>query len=372
MSSTVQVGGFEISSSSESAEEMVKVLTPEKDKGKEPVVLKDRGQKVEPKPADQEKVTEAARELGKRGGEAAAKAREEKAKEPEKEAKPGEAKPVEKPTEKPPEKGKEAEPSEPVKKGDPRHDPEARVRVATQETAEARRQLREADRRAEELVERLERLEKRLPPEPKSEPEARPPGKPTPDQFDNYEEFSEALTDWKLEQRLAEREQAQQRQTFETTQDARIQKHVTGFRERMGKAIQADPEFIQRIDPRLLELQTSFQAHAAGNGIGPGEVLADLYTASEHGPEILLHLTEHPEEVVRLIRCEDPVSLAREFGKIEARMPFPADGAPPAPKPTASKAPPPLTPVGTSATETEPDIFGEISFDEFRRRRRAK
>ncbi len=368
MSSTVQVGGFEISSSSESAEEMVKALTPEKDKGKEPVVLKDRGQKVEPKPADQEKVTEAARELGKRGGEAAAKAREEKAKEPEKEAKSGEAKPAEKVPEKAPEKGKEAEPPEPGKKGDPRHDPEARVRVATQQAAEARRHFEEAQARAEELAERLERLEKRLPPEPKSEAEARPQGKPTPDQFDNYEEFAEALTDWKLEQRLAEREQAQQRQTFETAQDARIQKHVSGFRERMGKAIQADPEFIQRIDPRLLELQTSFQAHAAGNGIGPGEVLADLYTASEHGPEILLHLTEHPEEVVRLIRCEDPVSLAREFGKIEARM-AKADGEPPPPKPTASKAPPPLTPVGTSATETEPDIFGEISFDEFRRRR---
>ena len=83
MSSTVQSGAFQITANNESAAEMVEALKPkEGDEG--PTVIKDRGQDVEPEKA---KASEAARELGKRGGEAAAKAREAKAREAAKEAK---------------------------------------------------------------------------------------------------------------------------------------------------------------------------------------------------------------------------------------------------------------------------------------------
>jgi len=219
-----------------------------------------------------------------------------------------------------------------------------------------------------ERLERLEQIARGVAPQA-PEAEAKPKGKPNLADFQNYEDFSEALADWKFEQRMAERDEQTQRQALETAQNAKITKHVQGFRDRMGKALQADPELLDRVDHRLLELQTSFQAMEDGRGVGPGEVIADLYTASEHGPAILLHLTEHPEEVVRLIRCENPIQLAMEFGKIEARIAAAAGvPAPATPKRTTSNAPPPLRPLSTSATESEPDFMGEISFDEFKRR----
>lgn len=371
MSSTVQMGGFEISSNSESAEEMVQALTPAEPKGKEPKALVDRGKKVEKTPEEQ-KTSEAARELGKRGGEAAAKARQERIDEQERSAEKKmadeagvEAKPEAKAEEKP------APETKPKGEGDPRHDPEARVKRATQEAADLRRQLDDERRaRAEDrsiFLERLERVEKAVKPPEEKRPEE--PGRPRLKDFlGKHEEYEEALEAW-MDARDAERERQSQEREFQTEQEQRIEKHVTGFRERMQKAQAADPDLLQRIDPRLLALSTSFQAAEKGQQAGPAEMLADLYTSSEWGPEVLIHLSAHEEDVVRLLKSESPTALIREFGRLEAKVARETETpAPSAPRRTVSNAPPPLQPVSTSATETEPDLYGEISYDEFRRR----
>src|SRR5918995_1099487 len=93
VSTTVQSGGLEVTSNHETPEAMVESLTPPKPEDPQPRVTVKDGQPVTPEGEDEAKVKEAAAELGKRGGKAAAEARKaaEKPEEatPEGEDKPG-------------------------------------------------------------------------------------------------------------------------------------------------------------------------------------------------------------------------------------------------------------------------------------------
>ena len=366
MSSTVQMGHFELSSNSESAEDMVKALTPPEPKGKEPKALVDRGKPVGKDAEEQQKVVEAARELGKRGAEAAAKAREEKAKEakeaPEVKEKPAEAQAKEKPA-----------PEELKAHGaaaEARHEPEARMRQALAQRAEAERRLEDERRERQALAERLERLEQAVRPAQAQQQPQRPAGKPQAADYNTHEEWVEALADWKLEQRLTERDRQQQEEAQLSQQDEQIGRFNSSFVERVQKAKEADPEVLNRIDPRLLQLQTPEQAVESGRGIGPGEVMTDLIRRSEYPVEMYLYLTEHEDAVVRLLKTNNPVELAIEFGRMEARVAGEQEKRPATRPQTVSNAPPPLTPLKTSSAEGEADPYAsgrEVSFDEHMR-----
>src|SRR5438128_2255531 len=84
MSTTVAVGGLEVTSNHESAQDMVASLSPDKAESSQPRVLVDGGKAVpqesSEKVDEKANLSRAASELGKKGGAAAAAKRAEEAK----------------------------------------------------------------------------------------------------------------------------------------------------------------------------------------------------------------------------------------------------------------------------------------------------
>jgi hypothetical protein len=364
VSSTVAVGGMEISSNHESAEEMVTALKPPKeDDGKTPRVVEDAGKVLEPE-AEPDPLSKAAAELGKKGGEAAAKARAERDKEADKTPDKAEAKSKEDKA--------EGEDKGEDKLGHRRHDPRAAV-------MEARRAQREAEDRARALEERLARLEARVAPDdpkggdaPKKavtgqDGSAKGNGKPSPDQFDTYEDYIEAFTDWKAD-RILERQAERARMESESEAFARRQQEkVDAFNARVKKAQEADPEVIDRIDPRLLQLQPTFTL-PPGSAVTAANDIAQAIIESEHSAALLLYLSEHEEVMGELLRLPDSYAVTRAVGRLEAKL---ESVPPPAPR-GVSKAPPPVRPVASTPNPGELDVMGEMDFDTFYRRRAAR
>lgn len=360
MSSTVAVGGFELISSSESAEDMAAALTPKaEDEKLKPRIVQREGKPVEPQDEQAEVVSKAASELGKRGGEAAAKAREERkaaeAKPEPKEA--AEAKPEAKPDDKP------AEPEEKPHRGDPRRDPEARVRAATS-------QLAEANRRNQQLEERLARLEQAVqPPKPAAEEQrqAEAPVKPTVDQFSTYEEYVEALADYKADQRIREtlsRIEAQQQQSAAKQE---VMRNLGTLDAQFQEAQKADPSVVERLDPRLLSTMSGALANPGDWSEHPGRLLTHLLMNSEQGFAMMLHLSENEDAAIGLIKQPNPLAMSRAFGLLEAKLA--AQQSQPDRRP--SQAPPPLKPLTPTAQPSD-DIYGDMPFDQFMARSRGK
>ena len=358
MGSTVAVGGLEISSNTESAQEMVKVLKPKEDKPAEPQILEDAGKPVAPE--EQSELSRAASELGKKGGEAAAKARAERDKAEDKPKDESEAKSQEL-------KGEGQDTSE-----DKPSRAKVRIEELARQRAEERKAREAAEQKAAALEERLARLEARLtgdgakPAEGQEKPQQRSEGangKPTPDRFDTYEEFVEALTDWKADQVL-ERESKRGREQAEVEQYVKkLEEKATGFQKRVAAAREAEPEVLERIDPRFFELQPTFML-PPGSNRGPANDVAQAIVESEYGVRMMLYLSEHPDEMEKVLRLPDAYQVTLAMGRLEARV---AEMPPPAVK-GVSKAPPPLRPVSPSPQANEPDLLAEMDFDTFYRK----
>lgn len=179
----------------------------------------------------------------------------------------------------------------------------------------------EAERRAEQ--ERQERLYWQKKAMGEDKPVAQPPvNKPSVDQYGSYEEYLEALSDWKVESRLsAERQEAERRAREQET----YQKQTT-YQERVNKA---------------LEKYDDYADVAHGNHWSPSEAMTEAILESDMGPDIAYYLGSNPDEAVRISRLS-PQAQYRELGKLEAKL-----STPKPPKPTT--APPPIEAAGSRA-----------------------
>lgn len=77
--------------------------------------------------------------------------------------------------------------------------------------------------------------------------------------------------------------------------------------------------------------------------------VVSLLTKSDIAGDLWHHLLSNPEEATRIARM-DPVSTAREIGKLEAKLSMPEP--PPAPVAPKKALPAPITPVKTTKTNT--------------------
>lgn len=146
-------------------------------------------------------------------------------------------------------------------------------------------------------------------------PPGEAPGKPKPEDFDTYEAYTEALTDWKLEQRERERaRQEAERRVFER------------WLQRIEAARQAHPDFDEVVDS-----DTPVSA-----------AMQQAILESDLGAEIAYWLGKHRAEAERISQLP-PIAAIREIGRIEASL----SQAEPSPKPKApiTRAPKPVTPV---------------------------
>lgn len=169
----------------------------------------------------------------------------------------------------------------------------------------------------------------RKPPEP-------PPEKPTPDKYDDYGAYVEALTEFKADERVKAALDADRKQQAEKTQTETRQ---STWQTRKAEAAKALPD----IDAVLESSDVPVANH----------VSAELLD-SEFGPQIAYKLA-NDRALADKLNAMSPTQAAREIGRLEAgyvTAPAAADPDPPAdpiPEPVVKKttsAPPPVKPIG--------------------------
>jgi hypothetical protein len=303
------------------------------------------------KPKSDDAASRAGSELGKRGGKAAAEKRaaeksDLKAEQTEPDEKPEPVEAKAEPDEKPEAKAEEPEKPPEEKKGDPRHDPKARMLEATRKEAEAKRALA-AEREARAAVEaRLEALERSA---PRDEPgRGRPRDlpdtvKPTPDGFDSYEEY--------LDARDAYNRKAWEAESIRLRQAEQVDRAIG---EQKRKFAEVTVPNLEKYSEEVLSLQTEFQIPEGAKPTGSNWIANELFFSPESAPTLMLHLTEHPEELQRIAALISPRAVSREMAKIEARLEAATTATSPE-REDVSRAAPPVRPVTGKPYVTESD-----------------
>jgi len=259
------------------------------------------GPALSPEEAEREERSKAAAKLGKAGGAAAAKAREAKADEA-----PEDDLAEEK-------KGKKEEEEKPRDEAEVRASrAKARIEALARERAEAREEL-EATKA--ELARMRAEAERARPAPAAPRPGESPEGRPRPEQYETYEEYVDAVADWRADQRVQKVIREAQERHLREEAEGRVHERVKSFHERVQKV----DDFLNRVDPQILGLTPTFVMSDARRP-GPSNVLADELVGSELGPDLMLYLTERPDEYTRILKLPTPREIARAIAKLEERL----------------------------------------------------
>lgn len=191
----------------------------------------------------------------------------------------------------------------------------------------AKRLAREERKRQREMQQMHRPVE-----QPPADAPAAPAGKPDPATFQTTEAYLEALTDWKAEQKVSEK----------LTDWERNQREM-----RARSAAQAAQAEYQRREEAARDKHEDFDDVVYNPALPINDHMAHVIQHSEVGPELAYHLGTHPEEAARIARMH-PLLLAKELGKLEAKLS--ASPAPAASAAQPSAAPAPITPVGGKQT----------------------
>lgn len=179
-------------------------------------------------------------------------------------------------------------------------------------------------------------------------------GKPDPAKFETHSEYFEALTDWKTEQKLNERDQKLEKSKIENEQ----KKTVQTYQERAKAFAEKNADF----DEALADV----------DDIVISPAVRDIILTSENGPELAYELAKNRDEFARI--CKLPsLAAAREIGKIESRL-TPKSSSEKTESKKITSAPKPLAPVGTGGKGSTPkSIFDpNLSQSEYERLRKEQ
>jgi hypothetical protein len=183
----------------------------------------------------------------------------------------------------------------------------------------------------------------------KGSPSGTPPsdGKPLRELYASDDEFHEALTDWKLDQRMPEIEE-------------RIQ----------GRQVQraAEHDWEERVAAARASHDDWDDVQETANGIVMPKALLDSIVQSEVGAELVYALGKDPANANRIARLP-AMTAAREIGRMEATL---LDHQPVGNNRNVTRAPAPITPVnaGTSKIVKSPDDMTDAEYFEWRRTRK--
>ena len=185
------------------------------------------------------------------------------------------------------------------KDGKPKHELNERFSKLTQDRKDAVARAEAAERKAADAERARLEAEAKLKPDPKVEaPKGEQP--PSRAQFANDDEYLQALADFKVDQRLAERDAKAAEDRERAAQTARL----TTFQERLAAAHKENPDLAGK-----LEASTAIVS----------DQVRDAIIESDVGPKILEHFADHPEDAARIAKLTVGGAL-REIGKLEARL----------------------------------------------------
>ena len=168
--------------------------------------------------------------------------------------------------------------------------------------------------------------------------------------FPTYEDWVEALTDWKVEQRVSAR--------FDEDRKARELSAKTSEVEKANKEI--EHIWMERVNESM-KLHDDYEKVAFNKDlpIKTGSVVDRWILESEHGPEVLYYLGSNPEELTR-INALGNIGQSRELAKIEADFEK-------APVKKITKAPPPPAQVNGNGTISADPVEEALKGGNFRR-----
>lgn len=206
------------------------------------------------------------------------------------------------------------------------------------------KRLARESRRAEKLAEakaRAEFAERQLA-ELKAPKVEKPSGKPTPQQFESYEDYMDALTDWKVDQRMDG--------IRKETELERTQRQMA---ETAGRVMPKLKSAMEKYDD-FQDVATSFQApRAAQAAMLESDITGELY----------YYLGSNPAELDRISSLSD-VKQVLAIRELEQKLTA---------APTPTKTPPPIVPnTGNAKVSKRPSEMNQEEFEEYRRKYRAK
>lgn len=180
-------------------------------------------------------------------------------------------------------------------------------------------------------------------PEPEPTPVREPDGKPSAEYFETHEAYMDALTDWKLEKKLAEKESVQRQREIKNEQGKIFDTHIKRVEEFKSQR----PDFIEVIE------------EVEDVNIPPA--VQELILNSDQGPALMYELAKAPDELARICSLS-PLAAAREMGKLEAKL-----SQKESPQIKKTKAPPPIKPVGAKSSASIQKDPEQMSYQEFKR-----
>ena len=133
-------------------------------------------------------------------------------------------------------------------------------------------------------------------------------GKPTKDNFEYDEDYYEALTDWKVDQKLEAQNKRQAEQTKKQTEAQKAQEIQNTFLAEGKKVIEKYADYAVITEDLDIPLES--------------ELAQEIMECGGMGTEIMYFLGKNPDEEDRLKSLKGG-RLAREIGKLEAKLATP-------------------------------------------------
>lgn len=205
-----------------------------------------------------------------------------------------------------------------------------------------------AEKRAEDAERKLAERET------KSRPDSETGSKePKAEDFKTVAEYAEALAEYKVEKKFAEREA---KQTQERQQQAATQAQAD-LNKRIAATVKELPDYAEVIAESDIDLPPHMAVYIAECPIGP---------------KLGYHFAKNPDDFDRISKLS-PIRAIAELGKLEDRLEKPAKAKEPDAdeKPAVSRAPSPITPLeGKSAPSTKDPA--KMTIPELREYERAR
>lgn len=217
-----------------------------------------------------------------------------------------------------------------------------------------KRKLRRAEQENARLLAQLERQTAGPPRRAEAGAAKEPADDPKPKLAD-YEdkpldEYLEARDVWLARQVKREAAEEFENRAKAKSQEAAFEQARQDFFKREDAVAQAHEDYDDMAESAS-NLLSQAQTPTSGN-------IQHALITGEHGPELLYHFGQNPEEMERILALS-PVLALVELGKLEARIASEESGAEPGkkPEPRVTKAPPPPTPLkkASPAGKVRPD-----------------
>jgi hypothetical protein len=212
---------------------------------------------------------------------------------------------------------------------------EIRFEKITKQREEARAEAQREREARESLEAKVRELEGRNQPEKVEASE-----EPRPEQFTDMYEYAKALTDYKVDQRLAEEKQKEAQAKVE----AQRQQVINTWAKRVESAKAEMPDF---------------EAMVGSADVVVSNEVRDAIFESEVGPQVLYHLAENPELAEKL-QGMTVTSALRTIGRLEAQF----EKAEIQTKTVVgkSKAPAPINPIRSAANGRDVNLTSDGNF----------